>query len=69
MILTVFVILYVIHHILITEKRWQRKHRQSRSDQNEMPIATASGGGVANLSHDLFFILSYNKQFFLYAAN
>ena len=30
-----------------------------------MPIATASGGGVANLSHDLFFILLYNITIFL----
>ena len=27
--------------------------------RKEMPVATASGGGVANLSHDLFFILLY----------
>ena len=33
---------------------------RSEEIRKEMPIATASGGGVANLSHDLFFILLYN---------
>ena len=32
---------------------------RSEEIRKEMPVATASGGGVANLSHDLFFILLY----------
>ena len=32
---------------------------QSEEIRKEMPVATASGGGVANLSHDLLFILLY----------
>ena len=32
--------------------------------RKEMPIATASVGGVANLSHDLFFILLCNITIF-----
>ena len=38
---------------------------QSEEIRKEMPIATASGGGVANLSHDLYFILLYNIIFFV----
>ena len=41
---------------------------RSEEIRKEMPIATASGGGVANLSLDLFFILLYNITIFLYAA-
>ena len=38
---------------------------RSEEIRKEMPVATASGGGVANLSHDLFFILLYfiKKEF------
>ena len=32
---------------------------RSEEIRKEMPVATAIGGGVANLSHDLFFILLY----------
>ena len=32
---------------------------RSEEIRKEMPVATASDGGVANLSHDLFFILLY----------
>ena len=32
---------------------------RSEEIRKEMPVATASGGGVANLSHDLFLILLY----------
>ena len=32
---------------------------RSEEIRKEMPVATASVGGVANLSHDLFFILLY----------
>ena len=32
---------------------------RSEEIRKEMPVATASCGGVANLSHDLFFILLY----------
>ena len=32
---------------------------RSEEIRKEMPIATSSDGGVANLSHDLFFILLY----------
>ena len=32
---------------------------RSEEIRKEMPVATASGGGVANLTHDLFFILLY----------
>ena len=32
---------------------------RSEEIRKEMPVSTASGGGVANLSHDLFFILLY----------
>ena len=41
---------------------------RSEEIRKEMPLATASGGGVANLSHDLFFhfIVFYKKN--LYAA-
>ena len=34
----------------------------------ERPIATASDGGVVNLSHDLFFFYRKIKQFILYEA-
>ena len=40
----------------------------SEEVRKEMAIATASGGGVANISHDLFFILLYIITFFLHAA-
>ena len=33
---------------------------RSEEIRKEMPIATASGGGVANLSHDLYFNLLYD---------
>ena len=38
---------------------------RSEEIRKEMPIATASGGDVANLSHDLFFyfIVLYNNFF------
>ena len=36
----------------------------SEEIRKEMPIATASDGAVANLSHDLFFILLHNLTFF-----
>ena len=32
---------------------------RSEEIRKEMPVATTSGGGVANLSHGLFFILLY----------
>ena len=32
---------------------------RSEEIRKEIPVAMASGGGVANLSHDLFFILLY----------
>ena len=72
MISTIFDILYVIHHIFMTEQRWQAKTSAialwSEEIRKEMPVATASGGGVANLSHDLFFILLYFIKKILYAA-
>ena len=37
---------------------------RSEEIRKEMPIATASGGGVTNLSHDLFFVLLYNITIF-----
>ena len=42
MISTIFDILYIIHHILITEQRWQAKHRQLRSDQRKLGTLTKS---------------------------
>ena len=42
---------------------------RSMEIRKEMPIATASGGGVANLSHDLFFILLYNIRIFCMQRN
>ena len=41
---------------------------RSEEIRKEMPVATASDGGVANLSHDLFFILLYFIKKKLYAA-
>ena len=37
---------------------------RSEEIRKEMPVATASGGGVANLSHDFFlnFIVFYKKN-------
>ena len=42
---------------------------RSEEIRKEMPIATASGGGVANLSHDLSFILLYNITIFCMQRN
>ena len=42
---------------------------RSEEIRKEMPIATASDGGVANLSHDLFFMLLYNITFFCIQRN
>ena len=42
---------------------------RSEESRKERPIATSSGEGVANLSHDLFFFYRIIKQFFCMQRN
>ena len=70
MISTIFDILYIILHILITEQRWQRKNRLSRSDQEKLGkkgLWRAMGAWL--ICHMIYFLFYRKiKQIFLYAA-
>ena len=71
MISTICDILYVILHISITALIKEKSAIALRSEEikKDRPIATASEGGVVNLSQDSFFILSKNKTFFCIQRN
>ena len=48
-----------IHHKTAMASETSAIALRSEEIRKEMPVATASGGGEANLSHDIFFILLY----------